>query len=226
MDETINNTPPAAFCTQTHWFCSLFWHFAGITALVELPKNSVAAAMDKEIGTKQILMTRLLVGHENSIFFLPYSDLQADSFCWFLSVNGCDPLSVRPPGPDSSAYQRQWSVSEESLNHCWKGCSQLLRYLEIVCHQFGSCTHTVFLRRALRQRLPCRRVDPVGRCRLEHTGLWAYSVGGVTSLCAGWNTIGRSQTQWDVHSASEHQWKGEEGGMCDLLLARVLFCPH
>lgn len=61
MDETINSTPLTAFCTQTHWFCSLFWHFAGITALVELPKNSVAAAMDKEIGMKQILMTRLLV---------------------------------------------------------------------------------------------------------------------------------------------------------------------
>lgn len=28
-----------------------FWHFAGITALVELPKNCVAAAMDKEICT-------------------------------------------------------------------------------------------------------------------------------------------------------------------------------
>lgn len=38
-----------------------FWHFAGITALVELPKNCLAAAMDKDIGTKQILMMRIPV---------------------------------------------------------------------------------------------------------------------------------------------------------------------
>lgn len=30
----------------------LFWHFAGITALLELPKNCVAGAMDKEISKK------------------------------------------------------------------------------------------------------------------------------------------------------------------------------
>lgn len=93
--------------------------------------------------------------------------------------------------------------------------------LKITCHPFGSYIHHVFLRRALRQRLPCRRVDLVGCCWLEHPGLWAHSVGGVTSLCAGRNTIGRSQTQWDVHSASGHQRKGEEGRMSELLLASI-----
>ena len=32
----------------------VIWHFAGITALIELPKNCIAAAMDKEIGKREI----------------------------------------------------------------------------------------------------------------------------------------------------------------------------
>lgn len=68
----------------------------------------------------------------------------------------------------------------------------------------------VFLRRALRQRLSCWRAHLVGRRRLEHPGLWAHPVGGVTSLRSGRNTIGRSQTQRDVHPAPDHQREGEE----------------
>lgn len=39
----------------------VFWHFAGITALIELPKNCIAAAMDKEIGK----MTRMFSNYSN-----------------------------------------------------------------------------------------------------------------------------------------------------------------
>ncbi len=105
----------------------VFGHFAGVTALIELPKNCIAAAMDKEIGKRQILMTRMLNNYSNWMKstwllknidqFLLGSDLQADSLYWFLSINVWDPLSVRPPGPDSSSYQRQWSVRPETLNH-------------------------------------------------------------------------------------------------------------
>lgn len=31
---------------------NVFWHFTGITALIELPKNCIGAAMDKEIGRR------------------------------------------------------------------------------------------------------------------------------------------------------------------------------
>lgn len=94
----------------------VFWHFAGITALIELPKNCIAAAMDKEIGERQIF-TRLFnksnIFYEKideKIIFFSCSDLQADGLDWFLFVSGWDPLSVRPPGPDSSSHQRQRSV--------------------------------------------------------------------------------------------------------------------
>lgn len=45
--------PDSAVCTQTDECCRrVCWHFAGITALIELPKNCLAAAMDKEIGER------------------------------------------------------------------------------------------------------------------------------------------------------------------------------
>lgn len=67
------------------------------------------------------------------MFFLICSDLQADSLYWFLSVNDWGPLSVRPPGPDSSSHQREWSVCQETLNRHWKSTFSLLRYWEIAC---------------------------------------------------------------------------------------------
>lgn len=57
----ISAHPSLLFAHKLANLVFLFWHFAGITALVELPKNCVAAAMDKEIGKKRILMTRMLV---------------------------------------------------------------------------------------------------------------------------------------------------------------------
>lgn len=74
----------------------------------------------------------------------------------------------------------------------------------------------VFLRWAVCQRIPHWRVDPMGRNWLERLGLRAHPVGGVTGRHSGWNTIGCSQTQRDVHSASDHQWKGEESGRRDV----------
>lgn len=42
------------------FFLKKNWHFAGITALLELPKNCVAGAMDKDISKKQRSNTKFL----------------------------------------------------------------------------------------------------------------------------------------------------------------------
>lgn len=62
--------------------------FAGITALVELPKNCVAAAMDKEISKKKIQKVNKYKTSEKLCPFFFESDLQVDRLHRLLYISG------------------------------------------------------------------------------------------------------------------------------------------
>lgn len=95
----------------------VFWCSVGITALIELPSNCTAAAMDKEIGGRNdFLFTACLAqikennGFKEFLFLFLCSDLQSGCLWWFLCLTGWNSLSVWPPGPDPGSYQRKRSA--------------------------------------------------------------------------------------------------------------------
>lgn len=177
--------------------------------------------MDKEIGKRLILMTRLF-----NKYSICYDQIGVFSYLqWFtgwqsLLIPLCQWLrsAVCPTTRTRFVLSSTWMVSlsgnsESSLKINIQSF-EILRNCVFGSYYFNSaCYQLLFLRRGLRQRFPCGRVDLMGCDWLERPGLWAHPVGGVTGLHSGWNTINCSQTQWDVHSAPDHQWKGEEEWM-------------